>query len=147
MDTALSTLPVKYMTMWGTDPIWGSNPLDFVSPDVTDFNNRISTGTYTLPEASFPAGIQFTVVGHAVHFDITRNLWYCDISVNPHNTYFPFIRLALVRYQPHSIIGAHLSPVVLADFAQLSPDRTASITRNAAKPNELKVGVTGVSLY
>lgn len=41
------------------------------------------------------------------------------------NTYFPFVRLALVRYQPISGLNAHLSCVVLADLAQLMPDRSA----------------------
>ena len=37
--------------------------------------------------------------------------------------YFPFIRLALARYQPVAFHGAHLSNVVLADFMPLVPDR------------------------
>jgi len=38
------------------------------------------------------------------------------------------VRLALARYQPQSVPGAHLSRVVLVDFVQLMPDRSASIT-------------------
>ncbi len=37
----------------------------------------------------------------------------------------PFVRLALVRYQPNALAAAQLSTVVLADFAQLLPRRRA----------------------
>jgi hypothetical protein len=37
------------------------------------------------------------------------------------------VRLALARFQPVSEKGAHLSRVLRAEFAQLSPDRTASV--------------------
>ena len=42
--------------------------------------------------------------------------------------YFPFIRLALARYQPMSVPGAHLSNVVLADFMPLAADRWLNVT-------------------
>lgn len=44
------------------------------------------------------------------------------------NTYYPFIRMALARFQPNSIDDTHLSPVILSDFAQLTPSRVAAIT-------------------
>jgi hypothetical protein len=43
-----------------------------------------------------------TVVGFAVHFDESRGLWYSDIELDTEDAYFPFVRLALVRYQPNS---------------------------------------------
>ena len=39
-------------------------------------------------------------------------------------SYYPFIRLALARYQPTSITGAHLSNVVLADIMPLAELQT-----------------------
>lgn len=44
------------------------------------------------------------------------------------DSYMPFVRFALARYQPHSIQDAHLSKVVLADYAQLAPDRAVTVT-------------------
>jgi hypothetical protein len=73
-------------------------------------------------------GVNFTVAGHNVGFDATRDLWYCDIDIDTGNTYFPFVRLALVRWQPNSLSGLEISPVVLADYVQLAPDRAAVIT-------------------
>ena len=45
---------------------------------------------------------------------------YCDIEFDNPTAYMPFVRLALTRYQPHSIPGVELSHVVLAES-----DRTA----------------------
>ena len=85
-----------------------------------------------------------TICAFEVKPDISRQLWYCDIEMDPGTAYFPFVRLALVRYQVNSIRGAHLSPVVLADFAQLVPDRTASVVMNPKDPNQALVTVAGV---
>jgi hypothetical protein len=63
-----------------------------------------------------------------VHFDRDRKLWYCDIEVDPGESYYPFVRLALARYQAHSVRHAHLSRVVMTDFIQLAPDRTAEVS-------------------
>jgi len=42
------------------------------------------------------------------------------------------VRLALARYQPNSVDGAHLSRVARADFIQLPPRRDAKIAPGAA---------------
>ena len=49
-------------------------------------------------------------------------------------TYVPFVRLALVRYQPHALDDARISRVVLAGFAQLTPDRVATVTADPHHP-------------
>jgi hypothetical protein len=69
------------------------------------------------------------VAGHPVSFDPERRLWFCDIQVTgaPDATYFPFLRLALARYQPQSIPGAELSRMVLADVVQVPPQRTVTL--------------------
>jgi hypothetical protein len=76
--------------------------------------------------------------------DVSRQLWYCDIDMDPGTAYFPFVRLALARYQVNSIHGVHLSPVVLADFAQLVPGRTASVVPDSNNGNQVIVTVAGV---
>src|SRR5262249_55283222 len=60
--------------------------------------------------------------------DPERKLWYCDIEVDPGDAYYPFVRIALARYQAHSVPDAHLSRVVMTDFIQLAPDRTAEVS-------------------
>ena len=74
-----------------------------------------------LIRSTLPDGAErVQVPGHAVSFDAGRGLWFCDIQVRgaPEESYSPFLRLALARYQPKSILGAELSPVVLADFVR-----------------------------
>jgi hypothetical protein len=57
--------------------------------------------------------------------------------------YTPFIRLALVRYQPFALPDAKLSPVALADFAQLTPERSAVFTADPYHPRRLRLTVSG----
>jgi hypothetical protein len=72
-------------------------------------------------------GSPVNVAGHHVAYDDDRDLYYCDVPVAAGDAYTPFIRLAVARYQPDSILDAHLSRVVLVDFLQLTADRTATI--------------------
>jgi hypothetical protein len=57
----------------------------------------------------------------------------------------PFVRLALVRYQPRALADAKVSRVVLADFAQLTPDRSAMVTADPHHPRTVRVVVSGVA--
>ena len=75
-----------------------------------------------------------------------RQLWYCDIEIKAGAAYFPFIRLALARYQPTSSKHAHLSNVVLADIMALTPDRWLNVTPTA-EPATRQVAVFGVRPY
>ena len=85
-----------------------------------------------------------TICAFNVFPDPSRQLWYCDIELDPGTAYYPFVRLALARYQVNSIPGKHLSRMVLADFAQLVPDRVASLAVNPSNPNLVAVSITGV---
>lgn len=131
--------PLRLLTtQCGMDPIWKSegtpsvlNPSNF--PDAVKTQNGL-----TFEEAD---GLYASVAGHEVHFDEERKLWYSDIVVDLGESYYPFIRLALARYQPESIPDAHLSRIVLADFIQPAPDRTAAIMRSSA--SEIRVMVSG----
>jgi hypothetical protein len=118
--------PQKFITHWGLDPIWGSAGTD-AGPYIHQFPLRVAVGTgISLLEAP---GHTVTVVGHQPKFDPSRKLWYCDLQLDAGAAYFPFVRLALARYQPFSIAGRHLSRVVLADFAQLVAERRAAFTK------------------
>lgn len=81
------------------------------------------------------------MLGFDVAFDKAGRC-FCDIEVvTP--SYFPFIRLALVRYQPHSVSGASMSPLVMADFAQVAPERNISVVQAAG--NMLAISVSGMT--
>jgi hypothetical protein len=84
-----------------------------------------------------------TVVGHPVTYSPDRDLWFADLDVDAGEASWPFLRLALTRFQPWSIVDAELSPVAIVDFVQLTSDRTASVTRPA--PDSVSITVSGIS--
>lgn len=129
----------EFFTQWGLDPIWQSNSLGDV-PQYGDFSAATFTATgLTLKETP----LLVDVAGHEVTFDEARGLWYCDVIFFGMEAYEPFVRLALARYQPSSIAGVELSHVVLADFAQLTPTRSASLTVDPATPTSARLIVGG----
>ncbi len=141
-----------YVTQWGQDPIWSAAaPPTQAMPLPQHFLNAVAVGTeLTLDELANVSNEQFiplTAVGHQVSYDDAhgRRLWYCDIQMDMGEAYFPFVRLALARYQPQSLPNAHLSRVVLADFMQLAPNRAASITFDPMDPTSVQLAVNGLT--
>ena len=163
--------PLKnFVTQWGNDPIWQSPFVPGVAPKHTNFplartapdpNGKwlpsfapaeeadqppgpFPTSGLEHPELNNPSANSLVdVAPHDVFFDVERQLWYCDIEVTWGMSYFPFIRLALARYQPvvahHT---AHLSNVVLADFMPLVPDRWLNVTQTS-DPRTRQINVFG----
>jgi hypothetical protein len=130
-----------YVTQWGMDPIFASNPTTNL-PAVQNFARTVkSQDGLTIAELSDTWKV--TVAGHKVEYDEVRRLWYCDLELDAGPSYFPFVRLALARYQPISVTDAHLSRVVRADFAQVVPDRTAAVVFGRKDPRKVRVYVTG----
>ncbi len=157
--------PLKnFVTQWGNDPIWLSPFVSGSSPGRGSFplaRTAADPDGKWLPtfapaeEADQPAGpFQTTglehpelrsptadtvvdIAPHDVHYDDERKLWYCDIEVAWGAAYFPFVRLALARYQPVALHGAHLSNVVLADFMPLVPDRWLNVTQTRERRTRL----------
>jgi len=125
MEEAVS----HHVTQWGMDPLWDSS-LPSHRSRVTDFPDRVADEPVALREHP---GKMFHVIGHRVHWDDARRLWYCDVTINPGAGYMPFVRLALVRYQPNAIDSAKVSQVVQSQFAQLLPRRRAVFTRNGSR--------------
>ena len=147
-----------YITRWGGDPIWSSG-IETFGPLERDFKNKVTNELGITLEELGDLGVgnnySLSVVGYNVDYDYVRKLWFCDIEIDIHGKYFPFVRLALARYQPKSVKktteggntrDVKVSPVVLADFVQLSPDRTASITY-VVEPNGkvLYLAISGVA--
>jgi hypothetical protein len=130
-----------YFTQWGNDPIWQTGSVDAV-PSVFDFPNAVAQAAgLTLEETAQT----FDVAGHAVEYDRQRRLWYCDIEFQNSLSYAPFVRLALARYQTHSVTGVELSRVTLADFVQLTPDRSAVVSINPTDPSQARLFVGGLA--
>lgn len=70
-------------------------------------------------------GDRVGVVGVHPSWDRERQLWTADVRLELGTVAFPFVQLALARYQPDSLPGLELSPIVRAGFRQLAPDRLA----------------------
>jgi hypothetical protein len=146
------------VTQWGSDPVWKAPYVNGVAPQLNQFPRaRVApdpTGAWlpagtpaveaeqpshpfrvnSIPHAGLPVGWGTGLVDvapHDVAWDAERGLWYCDIEINAGEAYCPFVRLALARYQPSSVDGAHLSTVVLSDFAALTPDRWVAVRRTS----------------
>lgn len=116
-------------THWGIDPILYGNTPAKVSPEITDFRmNPVIDSKLQYPDKP---GIVAKAVAYPVHFDQEKQMWFCDLAINPQNMYFPFVRLFLARYQPHSVRETDsdvcLSPIVVAKMTQLMPDRQTTL--------------------
>lgn len=157
----------EYVTQWGNDPVWDSGFVSGIAPRRGDFPLARTapdpTGSWLPPNApatekdqrpgpfqvtalaapSAGSGSRVEVSPHDVFYDEVRQLWFCDIEINPGASYYPFIRLALARYQPMSVPGAHLSDVVLADMIALTADRWLNITPTE-DPARHRVAVFGM---
>ena len=111
------------------------------TPGAQHFTRGVAVGE-DLPLLEDPAQ-RVSVVGHEVEFDAARDLWTCDVELDLGEAYTPFVRLALARYQPSSIAGAHLSAVTTAQIVQVTPERTISPTAASDDPLLLSLAVTG----
>jgi len=129
-----------FVTQWGLDPIWSARSISAM-PSVNDFEGAVTATGLSVPRLDLSVG----VAGFPVEFDPDRGLWFADVVFATTEAYTPMVRLALARYQPHSIAGAELSPVVLADVAQFLPDRSVVVTTDPLHPSTARVVVSGVA--
>ncbi|HEY0776327.1 MAG TPA: hypothetical protein VGD56_00015, partial [Gemmatirosa sp.] len=114
-------------TQVGRDPIWKTN--DAARWPGVDLlgAGAAPPATVALPEA----GGDVTVVPYAPWFDAGCGCWYADVALPgvAAASYAPLVRLALGRYQPSSLTGLELSPVVESDFVAVLPTRTLTVER------------------
>ncbi|MEU2254388.1 hypothetical protein ABZ540_14595 [Nocardia xishanensis] len=122
----------------GRDPIFGT-PATEPFPPPSFFRSAFPPALADLPEL----GEKVTVVPYQV--DPSGDHWFADVELAvPDNrqSYDPFVRLAVARYQRDSLDGLQLSPVVVAESVPLLPDRRVTVDRNGS---HLQIAVTGVS--
>ncbi|MCK7622299.1 peptidoglycan-binding protein [Streptomyces sp. RS10V-4] len=135
-----ASLRDAWVTLLGRDPLHRSAPV--VAPTAATFTNaERPSGTLSLPT---PSGtLDVTVVGFTPRFDADEpgGRWFCDLELDTGTACLPFVRLALVRYQPDAITGAEISHVVLADLVRTLPDRELRV----GPGDPLSVSVTGPS--
>lgn len=135
-----------YVTQVGADPaVLG----DDVQLDKSSFQNYVAWAEGLRLEG-LASNERVDVAAYPVGYDPERKLWYSDITLNPalnrnQEAYGAFVRLALARYQPNALPGTELSRAVLADFAQLAPDRSAVATYDLYDPRVVQLTVSGLS--
>jgi hypothetical protein len=128
------------ITQWGTDPTKIAAGLNAgngiqVSPAQENFLNpyKVEDGLSMVEEP----GRRVKVIGYPVQFDEQRQLYFADILFNINEAYFPFVKLAVARYQPDSLqtdnTDCCLSPIVSADFVQIPSPRSTSLEHGTAK--------------
>lgn len=128
----------KYVTLFGADPIYGGSRVPSV-PSPAHFKGSQASGPLSLDEVP---GSSVLVASYPVEFDEERQLWYADLLIEPGGgAYFPFVKLALARYQEHALPGLELGPVSSADFMQLAPDRSATLVWEG--PQAFRVYLSG----
>ena len=128
-----------FFTQWGMDPIWqtaalcGTPRRSATSPMLWRPTRRLARGGQRahLRQRTRPRGRRRlrAAVRHGARAVVRRS---DDRPGWRGPRYCPFVRLALVRYQPHALDDARISRVVLAAFAQLTPDRAATGHRRPA---------------
>lgn len=116
-------------THWAMDPLLMAVPPDSPSPKAGDFRmNPLQD-----PNLEYPGEekARTSIVAYPVRFDREKQQWYCDLAIDPGQVYFPFVRLALARYQPYSVKKEDhdvcLSPVAFSTFIQLVPERQTTL--------------------
>ena len=73
------------------------------SPARTSISSRCGPRSATASRCSKLPDIRRPSWATTPEFDQVRKLWYCDLQLDAGTSYFPFVKLALARYQPHSI--------------------------------------------
>ncbi len=131
----------SFITQWGNDPIWQTQGLAPLPGD-QDFPDAVAMEKSLSLEEDESKRVD--VVGYPVVFDQERNMWYCDLTVDAGSTYSPFIRLALVRYQPCALADAKLVTGGAGRFRAANSDRAAVVTADPYQPRQLRVTISGV---
>ena len=145
------------VSQWGADPVFrqqgpASRSLLALSDvlHLTGLDDRREAGRPVAPPVLRPlvdrrGAPNVWVLGYQPEFSEERGLWFVDVAFDPGSAFWPFVRLAVARYQPDSLEGLHLGPITPCDFAQLVPGRTATLSR----PDEthVRVAVTGPAGY
>lgn len=136
-----------FLSMSGTDPISDSrNTSRFLRA------SQFSGGEAPVRVSLAENGRLMEVVPYPVQYDSGRDMWFADITVAPNlgsqvAGYFPFVRLALVRFQPYAVDHdapakhpasntltgdqqtLNVSSVVITDFIQVAPERDVYLDR------------------
>ncbi|KXP10401.1 hypothetical protein [Tsukamurella pseudospumae] len=143
---------------WAADPIWetesafdgdlhGLTMTDFLTTVGLDDRRDPSEPCRIGPNLDAPAGpdstYRVTALGYEPRYNADRGFWFVDVALHPRDAAWPFLRLAVARYQPDSIAGCELSAPTVCDFSPIPPERTLHVTR--VDDGAVRVAVSGPS--
>jgi len=142
-----------HVSQWGSDPVFlQQGPASRSLLPLVDIVHLF--GLDDRPEGGRPVGPPVVrtlvdvpgnpavwVLGYQPEFSTDRGMWFVDVAIDPGAAIWPFVRLGVARYQPSSLAGLHLSPVVQCDFVPLPPERIATVARTDRR--HVRVVVTG----
>ena len=162
-DPAAKNEGFAFVSQWGSDPLWNApgvaaRPVTLAELDdalsLTGVDDRVEPGRPVSPVVTLPLPVSgegfenapqtvpVVVAGYRPQYSPSRRLWYVDVAFDARATFWPFVRLAVARYQPESVVGTHLSMPVRLDQVQLTPSRTLSVSRTDDR--HARVVVTGL---
>jgi len=146
--------PDGTISLWGRDPIYqGASVTDGTAPPLVEpsqlllqtvggvvVSQAAGPVTPSLPQVLVDVDGQPTakILGYRPEFHPGRGLWFVDVAMGDVPALWPFVRLAVARYQASSIDGCTLSPVTLTSWMQPLPTRTCTVSR----PDRATVRVT-----
>lgn len=127
-----------WVTLLGQDPIrFGSPPRVL---DAGTFRNADAVLQGAFIAQIGPQSGNTAIVSYVPEYDPATRRWFCDVELDTGGAYFPFVRLALIRFQEDSVGGAQISPIVVADPVQTLPDRTLIVEKG---PQLWRISLTG----
>lgn len=134
-------------TTWGTDPTKLSSALPgVVIPNQDSFVNVKSDNKVSGLSIAEQPGLKLNIVAYDVKYDKERQLYYVDVMMDIKTAYYPFVRLALARYQKHSVkkdgIDYCLSNIVQAEYIQIPAPRGSSLQYGSTR-NQITVAISG----
>lgn len=165
-DPAKNPVYAKNCTVWGKDPIYtaqnlnNSNypqidhfPLGIENSDPKIANEEEAMKAPLIYDSCYLPGessAKVSVAAYKVLFDENKQLHYADIPVFIGFAYSPFVKLALARYQRHSLRTTDsdccLSNIVYSDWMQVLPSRATTVNFEGKK-NLFTVSLKGTAPY
>lgn len=130
-----------------TDAAWDAPP-DQAPPDGAVVAHALmplpANADAAESRAADPAGgfMSVALATYEARFDPEQEHWYADVYIDPLAATYPFVRLGLVRYQPHAPAQLRVSEPIV-EWVQIMPMR--SVTASLAfdeKTNKAEITVT-----
>ena len=153
--------PDASVSLWGRDPVYtgptittaaapplleqGLLLLEAVTSTSVLRPGRPVTPAVTVALADVAGTPPARVFGYQPEYHPERGQWFVDIAMDDGPDLWPFVRLAVARYQPGSVDGCQLSPVGLTSWVQPLPTRTVTVSRPDA--DHVRVTLTGTIAF